>query len=211
MNQHIHFIGIGGIGVSGLAQLALKKGDQVTGSDVKASAITRKLTDMGARVFIGHRAENIQGATLVVYSSAIRPDNPEMVASRTQRIPVKKRAEFLSDLMADKTVITITGAHGKTTTSSLAAKLLIAVGLCPTVAVGGILREDGDNAKCGESRFFVAEADESDGTFLCYTPMYSIITNIDHEHMDFYKTYDNLLHSFGAFVSQTKKNGCVIY
>jgi UDP-N-acetylmuramate--alanine ligase len=211
MVHHIHFIGIGGIGVSGVAQLALKKGVRVSGSDIRASAITDKLAGTGARIFIGHAAENILGADLVVYSSAIRPDNPEMVAARTQRIPVKKRAVYLSDLMAQMTVVTISGAHGKTTTSSLASKLLFDAGLCPTVAVGGILLEDGDNAKCGESRFFVAEADESDGTFLCYTPTYSIITNIDHEHMDFYKTYDNLLQSFAAFVSQTKKEGCVIY
>jgi UDP-N-acetylmuramate--alanine ligase len=113
--------------------------------------------------------------------------------------------------MKDKTVVTIAGAHGKTTTSSLSAKLLASAGLCPTVAVGGILREDGDNAKCGDSRYFVAEADESDGSFLCYTPTYSLITNIDLEHMDFYKTYENLLASFDTFIGQTKPDGCLFY
>ena len=209
--RHIHFIGIGGIGVSGIAHLVLKQGEEVSGSDIKESAITRKLTSLGVRIFIGHRPENIEGADLVVYSSAIQPDNPEMAAARKMGIPIRKRAEFLSELMKDKKVITVTGAHGKTTTSSLASKLLVSAGFHPTIAVGGILCEDGDNAKLGQSDYFVAEADESDGTFLYYTPTYSIITNIDCEHMDFYKTYDNLLNSFSVFVAQTKKEGCVIY
>lgn len=211
MSRRVHFIGIGGIGVSGIAQLALKHGDVVSGSDIKESAITLKLAGLGARVFIGHRAENVAGAQLVVYSSAIRPDNPERVAAEESGILSIRRAEFLSELMSDKKVVTITGAHGKTTTSSLAAKLLSDSGLNPTVVVGGILREDGENAKFGESDYFVAEADESDGTFLCYRPTYSIITNIDQEHMDFYRTTDNLLRSFSTFVNQTRKNGCVFY
>lgn len=209
--RHVHFVGIGGIGVSGIAQLALKRGDVVSGSDVKRSLITDKLAQMGARIFIGHEAANIAGADLVVYSSAIRFDNPEMAAARSASVPSKKRAEFLSDLMKDKTVLTIAGAHGKTTTSSLSAKLLASAGLCPTAAVGGILREDGDNVQCGDSPYFVAEADESDGSFLCYTPTYSIITNIDLEHMDFYKTYENLLASFDAFIGRTKPGGCLFY
>jgi UDP-N-acetylmuramate--alanine ligase len=209
--RHVHFVGVGGIGVSGIAQLALRKGDVVSGSDLKRSLITDKLAGMGAEIFIGHAAENVAGADLVVYSSAIRSDNPEIVAARSASVPLKRRAEFLSDLMKDQTVVTITGAHGKTTTSSLSAKLLTSAGFCPTVAVGGILREDGDNVKCGDSRYFVAEADESDGSFLCYAPTYSIITNIDLEHMDFYKTYENLLASFDTFIGQTKPNGCLFY
>ena len=211
MKRHIHFIGIGGIGVSGVAQLALRKGEVVSGSDLKESAITHKLAKMGAQIFIGHEAENVNTADLVVYSSAITGTNPEITAARSQGIPILRRAEFLSELMADKQVITITGAHGKTTTSSLAAKLLTMAGFHPTIAVGGVLREDGDNAKLGDSSYFVAEADESDGTFLLFKPMYSIITNIDYEHMDFYKTQDNLLKSFSTFVRQTKKGGCVFY
>lgn len=211
MKRHIHFIGIGGIGVSAIAQLAMKKGDEVSGSDIKASQITRKLVLMGAAVFIGHKPQNVNGADMVVYSSAIRQDNPELIAARDKSIPVKRRAEFLAELMADKKVITITGAHGKTTTSSLVAKLLMGAGLHPTIAVGGILREDGDNAKFGDSPYFVAEADESDGTFLYYAPTYSIITNIDEEHMDFYKTHDNLLKTFSVFINQTKKDGCIFY
>ncbi|MGE5280277.1 MAG: UDP-N-acetylmuramate--L-alanine ligase [Deltaproteobacteria bacterium] len=208
--RHIHFIGIGGIGVSGLARLALKAGVRVSGSDVRESAVTQALRAAGAQVVLGHRGQNVGDAECVVYSSAIRPDNPEMVAARTRHLTVKKRAEFLCDLMEEKTVVAVAGAHGKTTTSSLAAKLLTAAGLCPTVAVGGILREEGDNAHCGESRFFVAEADESDGTFLCYTPTYSLVTNIDQEHMDHYKTYDNLLCAFAAYLKQTAAGGCVI-
>lgn len=209
--RHVHFIGIGGIGVSGIAQLALKHGHEVSGSDLKSSAITQKLSHMGAKVSIGHDAQHVAGADLVVYSSAVRQENPEMKEARRRGIPIKRRAEFLSDLMADKTVVTVTGAHGKTTTSSLAAKLLLTAGLRPTVAVGGILREDGDNMKFGDSHLFVAEADESDGTFLCYTPTYSVITNIDKEHLDYYGTYERLLEAFVTFVGQTKPEGCVIY
>lgn len=211
MYKHIHFIGIGGIGVSGIAQLALKWADKISGSDLKASIITDRLTRLGMDIKIGHDASYIKGADLVVYSSAIPSDNPELTAARTQRIPVKKRAEFLSMLMADKTVITVSGAHGKTTTASLAAKLLMGAGLEPTVAVGGILREDGDNAKFGESSYFVAEADESDGSFLLYAPDYSIITNIDYEHLDYYKNYDNILYAFSRFIDRTKETGCVFY
>ncbi|MFH1691592.1 MAG: UDP-N-acetylmuramate--L-alanine ligase [Candidatus Omnitrophota bacterium] len=211
MLKHIHFIGIGGIGVSAIAQLALKKADKITGSDAKSSEITDKLKRLGIDVKIGHDASYVEGASLVVYSSAIPYDNPELAAARSKGISVKKRAEFLSLLMADKTVVTVSGAHGKTTTSSLAARLLCGAGFAPTVAVGGILREDGDNAKSGQSSYFVAEADESDGSFLLYKPDYSIITNIDDEHMDFYKSRDNLLNSFSQFISQTKKGGCVFY
>ena len=211
MARHIHFIGIGGIGVSGVAQLALKQGNKVSGSDIKESFITQRLIREGAIVYVGHNAEHVHGADLIVHSSAIRDDNPELKSARQQGKAILKRAEFLAELMADKKVVTITGAHGKTTTSSLAAQLLLSAGFHPTVAVGGILREDGNNVQWGDSSYFVAEADESDGTFLCYKPLYSIITNIDYEHMDFYKSYDNLLDFFTRFVKQTKKNGCVFY
>ena len=209
--RHVHFIGIGGIGVSGIAQLALRRGDIVSGSDLKESLITNKLVKLGAKVYIGHKPQNIDGCSLVIYSSAISESNPEIKEARRRGIAVRRRAEFLSELMALKKVVTITGAHGKTTTSSLAAKLLLESGFSPSVAVGGILREDGDNAKFSEGDYFVAEADESDGTFLCYSPTYSIITNIDYEHMDFYKTYDNLVDSFNKFARQTKNGGCIFY
>ncbi len=211
MQRHIFFIGIGGIGVSGIAQLALERGDRVSGSDIRTSSITCKLSSMGATIYVGHNAEQIRGVDLVVYSSAIGENNPELAVARAKGIQIKKRAEFLSELMADKKVIAITGSHGKTTTSSLAAKLLINVELNPSVAIGGILQEDGNNARSGASNYFVAEADESDGTFLYYEPTYSIVTNIDYEHMDFYKTFDNLQNAFSKFISQTKKGGCVFY
>ncbi len=209
--RRVHFIGIGGIGVSGIAHLALERGEAVAGSDVRESAITRRLASLGAQVAVGHDARHVQGADLVVYSSAIRPDNPELQAARAAGIPVLRRAEFLCELMSDKRVITVAGAHGKTTTSSLAAKLLLHAGLEPTIAVGGILREDGDNAKFGQSPYFVAEADESDGSFLCYTPTYSIVTNIDEEHLDFYKTREALLSAFAVFLRRTKPEGCVFF
>lgn len=211
MRRHIHFIGAGGIGVSGIAQLALKSGERVSGCDGKESEMTRRLSALGADIRIGHDPAHLTGVDLLVHSSAIGHDNPEMAAARARRIPVKKRAEFLSELMAGKEVVAVTGAHGKTTTSSLAAELLLGCGFSPTVVVGGILRADGDNAKLGESRYFVAEADESDGTFLCYRPTYSIVTNIDHEHLDHYKTYDNLLDAFSTFIRSTKPRGAVFY
>ncbi len=209
--KHIHFIGIGGIGVSGIAQLALRRADKISGSDIKVSGITDRLKRLGIDIRIGHDAAHIDGADLVVYSSAIPYDNPELAAARSRGVLIKRRAEFLSILMADKKVVTVSGAHGKTTTTSLAAKLLLTAGLKPTIAVGGILREDGDNAKLGESQYFVAEADESDGSFLLYTPDYSIITNIDYEHMDYYKSYDNIINAFAQFMDQTKQGGCVFY
>lgn len=209
--RHVHFIGIGGIGVSGLAQLALKKGERVSGSDLKSSPMTYALELRGAKIFIGHKPENIQGADLVVFSSAIKQDNSELRQALAKGIRVLRRAEFLNELMADCVTVTVTGAHGKTTTSSLAAKLLDWAGFAPTVALGGILCEEEENARLGESGYFVAEADESDGTFLCYHPSYSIITNIDEEHMDFYKTRAHLLEAYARFIAQTKDGGCVFY
>jgi UDP-N-acetylmuramate--alanine ligase len=173
--------------------------------------MTRRLAELGVRVGIGHEGSHVAGADLVVYSSAIRPDNPEIVAARQMGIPVCRRAEYLCELMRQKTVITVSGAHGKTTTSSLAATLLVRSDFRPTVAVGGILRDDGDNVKLGESAYFVAEADESDGSFLCYQPTYSLITNVDYEHMDYYKTFDHLKEAYGRFIAQTRPEGCVIY
>jgi UDP-N-acetylmuramate--alanine ligase len=160
-------------------------------------------------VYVGHDAANIQDADLVVYSSAISAENPEIIEAKRRNIPVIQRAAMLATLMQDKKVITVTGAHGKTTTTSLIAHLLLEAGLSPTVAIGGILRNLDSNAYLGRSDFFVAEADESDGSFLCYRPDYSIITNIDFEHLDYYKSFDNLLLNFGKFLDNTKENGCV--
>jgi UDP-N-acetylmuramate--alanine ligase len=209
MNQHIHFIGIGGIGMSGIAQLFLYQGIKVSGSDLKENKITESLKKLGATIFIGHDSQNIAGADLVVYSSAIKEDNPEIIAAKKQDLPLIKRAQALSLLMQDKTVITIAGSHGKTTTASLVSYLLLEAGLCPSVAIGGILKNIDTNACMGGGRFFVAEADESDGSFLYYRPRYSIITNIDREHLDYYHDLENEIATFKEFIHQTEPGGCL--
>jgi len=209
MSRHYYFIGIGGIGMSGIAQLMLGRGERVSGSDLKESRATRELRELGAQIHIGHRPENIKGADLVVYSSAIEEDNPEMLEARKRGITLMKRAEALARLMQDKTVITVSGSHGKTTTTSLVSYLLIEAGLSPTVAIGGILKNIDNNAYLGRGKYFVAEADESDGSFLYYNPTYSILTNIDHEHLDYYINFDVEVSAFGKFVEKTAKNGCV--
>jgi UDP-N-acetylmuramate--alanine ligase len=207
--MHYHLIGIGGIGMSGIAQLFLSCGLKVSGSDIKETKITQGLKALGAQVFIGHNAVNIEGADLIAYSSAIKEDNPEVIEAKKKGIPLIKRAQALAELMKDKTVITITGSHGKTTTTSLVSCLLLEAGLSPTVAIGGILKNIDTNARLGNGNFFVAEADESDGSFLYYRPKYSIITNIDREHLDYYKEFRNELEAFREFLNRTKADGCV--
>ncbi len=209
MNKHYHLIGIGGIGMSGIAQLLLRRGIKVSGSDLKESRITAELKELGAQVFIGHNTINIKGADLIIYSSAIHQDNPEIQEAKRQGIVLVRRAQALAGLMEDETVITVTGSHGKTTTASLVSYLLLEAGLSPTIAVGGVLRNIDTNAYLGDGKFFVAEADESDGTFLYYRPKYSIITNIDYEHLDYYKEFKNALAAFKEFLSNTKEDGCV--
>lgn len=195
--------------MSAIAQLLLRRGIYVSGSDLKASALTEELKKMGATVFIGHAQENIQGADIVVYSSAIKRENPELKEAAKKNIPAIKRAEALAMLMQDKAVVTVTGSHGKTTTASLASYLLLEAGFSPTLAVGGIIKNIDTNASLGNGRFFVAEADESDGSFLCYKPDYSIITNIDYEHLDYYKEFKNAIGAFKEFLNNTKENGCL--
>lgn len=209
MDKHYHLIGIGGIGMSGIAQLLLRRGIKVSGSDLKESKITAELKELGAQVFIGHNPLNIKGANLIIYSSAILQDNPEIQEAKRQGITLIRRAQALAGLMEDETVITVTGSHGKTTTASLVSYLLLEAGLSPTIAVGGVLRNIDTNAYLGDGKFFVAEADESDGTFLYYRPKYSIITNIDYEHLDYYKEFKNALAAFKEFLSNTKEDGCV--
>lgn len=209
MNNHTHLIGIGGIGMSGIARILLAKGVKVSGSDIKETKILEDLRQLGADVYLGHHPSNIKGANLVVYSSAISQDNPEIKQAQKDKIPVVKRAKMLADLMQEKRVITVTGAHGKTTTTSLVSHLLLEAGLSPTVAIGGILRNLDSNAYLGKGTFFVAEADESDGSFLYYKPDYSIITNIDYEHIDYYKNFNNLVDTFKKFLDNTKESGCV--
>lgn len=209
LNKHYHLIGIGGIGMSGIAQLLLCQGFKVSGSDLKESRITQELKAQGARIFIGHNPLNIKGADIVIYSSAITEDNSEIIEAKKKGTPLLKRAQALAQLMQDEIVITVTGSHGKTTTASLMSYLLLEAGLFPTVAVGGILRSINNNARLGNGKYFVAEADESDGSFLYYRPKYSIVTNIDYEHLDYYKEFRCELITFREFLSKTTEDGCL--
>jgi UDP-N-acetylmuramate--alanine ligase len=209
MTKDIHLIGIGGIGMSAIAQLLLNKGWRVSGCDLKENELIKNLRQIGASVWIGHNPQHLEAVDTLVYSSAIPADNPEIQEARRRGIRLMKRAQILSLLMQDKTVVTVTGMHGKTTTASLASHLLSEAGLFPTIAVGGILQNLGGNALMGEGRFFVAEADESDGSFLYYHPDYSIITNIDYEHLDYYKDFDSVLETFRRFINQTMDGGCL--
>jgi len=195
--------------MSGIAHLLLRCGVKVSGSDIKESAITQELQKLGAQIFFGHDANNVRHPSIVVYSSAIKQDNPEIIEARKKGIPIIKRAQALAELMKDKTVITVTGSHGKTTTTSLVSFMLLEAGLLPSVAIGGILRNINANACFGEGEFFVAEADESDGSFLYYHPKYSIVTNIDHEHLDYYGDFASELEAFGKFIHQTEDGGCL--
>src|SRR5260370_227143 len=185
--QQIHCVGIGGIGMSGIAEVLLNLGYKVSGSDLKSSAVTQRLAGLGATVFEGHRAENISGAEVVVTSSAIATENPEVVEAHRLHVPVIRRAEMLAELMRLKYGIAIAGMHGKTTTTSMVAAVLAAGGLDPTVVVGGRVDAMGSNARLGRSQYLVAEADESDRSFLKLSPILAVITNIDREHMDCYR------------------------
>jgi UDP-N-acetylmuramate--alanine ligase len=208
-DKHYHFIGIGGIGMSGIAHLFLRRGFKVSGSDLKKTEITDGLKKAGAFIYFGHHAANILGACVIVYSSAIKKDNPEIIAAKKAGLPLLKRAQALAGLMRDRTGITIAGSHGKTTTTSLLSYLLLEAGLSPTIAIGGILKNIDTNVSSGTGEFFVAEADESDGSFLYYRPKYSVITNIDREHLDYYKTFRKELAAFAEFIKKTDKDGCI--
>ncbi len=205
-----HFVGIGGVGVGTLASLILDKGHTVSGSDLKDSALSLSLRKKGAQVFIGHAASHVADVDYVVYSSAISLDNPELQAARQKHIPILKRAELLAQIMDNHIGITIAGAHGKTTTTSMVSHLLLTAGLNPTTAVGGIMSGDSYNAKLGGGKYFVAEVDESDGSFLYFAPQYSIVTNIDFEHLDYYKTWDNIVVAYEKFVACTLPDGLLI-
>src|SRR5271169_5544207 len=194
--RHVHFVGIGGIGMSGLAEILRTLEFEVSGSDLKANENTRRLEGLGVRVFVGHAADNVGGADVVVYSSAIDPRNPEIARARAMEVPIIPRAEMLAELMRVRYAITIAGSHGKTTTTSLVATVLRAAGLDPTVVVGGKVNALGTNARLGKGDLFVAEADESDGSFLKLTPTIAVITNIDAEHLDHYGTYDAVKAAF---------------
>jgi UDP-N-acetylmuramate--alanine ligase len=207
---HIHFVGIGGIGMSGIAELLLNLGYRVSGSDVKSSDITDRLKTMGGTIFKGHAAENIKGADVVVVSSAIDPENPEVQAAGQASIPVIPRAEMLAELMRLKYSIAIAGAHGKTSTTSIVASVLAEGGLDPTVVIGGKLKSIGSNAVLGEGDFIVAEADESDGSFLKYSPTIAVVTNIDNEHLDFYADLDAIKTVFLNFLDRIPFYGLAV-
>ena len=196
----VHFIGIGGIGMSGIAEIMLRIGYVVQGSDAKASANTERLQKLGAKIFIGHDAAHVEGASAVVYSTAVKGDNPEMVAGRAKRLPLVRRAEMLAELMRLQFSVAVGGTHGKTTTTSMIAALLDAGGMDPTVVNGGIINAYGTNAKVGEGDWIVVEADESDGTFLKLKSTVAVVTNIDPEHLDHYGDFDAVKKAFKDFV-----------
>jgi len=196
----VHFVGIGGIGMSGIAEVLVNLGYLVQGSDQSESANVKRLRDLGVLVAIGHAAENLPSAGVVVVSSAIRRDNPELVAARTRRLPVVRRAEMLAELMRLKSCVAIAGTHGKTTTTSMVAALLDAGGFDPTVINGGIINAYGTNARLGAGDWMVVEADESDGTFLKLPADIAIVTNVDPEHLDYFQTFDAVQEAFRGFV-----------
>lgn len=198
---HVHFVGIGGIGMSGIAEILLALGYKVSGSDCSKSATVEKLQSMGAEVYLGHKAENVKGATVLVYSSAIKQDNPEIVQAKENRIPIMRRAEMLAELMRLKKGIAIAGTHGKTTTTSMLATILQESKYEPTYIIGGIVANLKGHAKVGSGEYLVAEADESDGSFLLLNPIMSVITNIDNDHLDHYGSEEELHNSFLEFAN----------
>src|SRR3954465_6033716 len=208
--QRIHFVGIGGIGMSGIAEVLLTLGYKVSGSDLRESQVTQRLASLGAIIFVGHRAENVPGAEAVVTSSAIARDNPEIQAARTQHIPLIPRAEMLAELMRLKYGIAIAGMHGKTTTTSMVAAVLAAGGLDPTVVVGGRVDAMGSNARLGKSQYLVAEADESDRSFLKLSPILAVVTNIDREHMDCYRNMRDVKNTFVEFMDRIPFYGMIV-
>ncbi|WP_417243106.1 UDP-N-acetylmuramate--L-alanine ligase [Celeribacter sp.] len=206
----IHFVGIGGIGMSGIAEVLLNFGYTVQGSDLKASKITDRLADLGAEIFVGQKAENLANAEVVVISSAIKPGNPELDAARLKGLPVVRRAEMLAELMRLKSNIAVAGTHGKTTTTTMVAALLDQGGIDPTVINGGIIHAYGSNARVGESDWMVVEADESDGTFNRLPATIAIVTNIDPEHMEHWGDFDTLRKGFYDFVSNIPFYGLAV-
>ncbi len=206
----IHFVGIGGIGMSGIAEVLLNLGYDVQGSDLKPSKITERLAGLGARIFIGQKAENLDGAAVVVISSAIKPGNPELDGARARGLPVVRRADMLAELMRLKSNVAVAGTHGKTTTTTMVATLLDAGGFDPTVVNGGIIHAYGSNARMGQGEWMVVEADESDGSFNRLPATIAIVTNIDPEHMEHWGTIDNLRQGFHEFVSNIPFYGVAI-
>jgi UDP-N-acetylmuramate--alanine ligase len=208
--KHIHFVGIGGIGMSGIAEVLLNLGYQVSGSDVRATSITDALQRLGATIFYNHAADNIGTAHVVVTSSAVRRDNPEILAAERRKIPVIPRAEMLAELARLKYGVAIAGTHGKTTTTSMIATILDRAGFDPTVVVGGLLNTIGSNARLGKGEYIVLEADESDGSFLLLSPTMAVVTNIEADHLDHYKDLAEIQEAFLTFVNKVPFYGAAI-
>ena len=208
--QHIHFVGIGGSGMSGIAEVLLTRGYHVTGSDLASSDVTRRLETLGGTIFIGHDESHVKGAQVVVVSSAVQDSNPEVVAAKTNVVPVIPRAEMLAELMRLKFGVAIAGAHGKTTTTSLVASVLAHAGLDPTFVVGGKVNAMGTHARLGRSDLLIAEADESDGSFLRLSPSIAVVTNVDREHLDHYGSMDRLEAAFLEFVNKVPFYGAAV-
>ena len=208
--QHIHFVGIGGSGMSGIAEVLLNLGYTVTGSDMADTEITKRLQGLGGRIYIGHSSKHIDDTDVVVYSSAVSKENPEVLAAREKRIPVISRAEMLAELMRLKYGIAVAGAPGKTTTTSMVSLVLSTAGLDPTVVVGGRFNDIGSNARLGSSEYLVAESDESDGSFLRLSPIIAVITNIDEEHLDYYQDIVQIKDTFVQFMNKVPFYGSVI-
>ncbi|PYT01222.1 MAG: UDP-N-acetylmuramate--L-alanine ligase [Acidobacteria bacterium] len=209
--QHVHFVGVGGIGMSGIAEVLLNMGFRVSGSDLRRSDVTARLEHLGAKIYEGHAAENVWGAHVVVRSTAVREDNPEVLEARHRSIPVIPRAEMLGELMRLKPhTIAVAGSHGKTTTTSMVATVLAHAGLDPTVVVGGVVGAMGSNARLGKSDLMVVEADESDRSFLMLTPTFAVVTNIDREHMDHYADMTDVRKCFADFVNKVPFYGASI-
>ena len=208
--KRVHFIGVGGIGMSGIAELLVNLGYKVSGSDMQRTDITDRLESLGARVSQGHDAGNVRDAEVVVYSSAVRPTNPEMIAARERGLRVVPRAELLAELMSLRQGIAVAGAHGKTTTTSMIALVLDVAGLDPTVVIGGRVSSFGSNARLGRGKYLVAEADESDRSFLKLSPRFAVVTNVDREHLEAYQDFDDLKAAFLQFANSVPVNGAVI-
>jgi UDP-N-acetylmuramate--alanine ligase len=208
--RRIHFVGVGGIGMSGIAELLANLGYEVSGSDVKRSEVTDRLATLGVQVAVGHQGGNVGMADVVVVSSAVSRDNPEVAEARRRHVPVIPRAEMLAELMRLRYGIAIAGTHGKTTTTSMVALVLERAGLDPTAVIGGRLSAFGSNARLGSGDYMVAEADESDRSFLALSPVIAVVTNIDREHMESYGTWDNLQQAFADFANKVPFYGAVI-
>lgn len=208
--KNIHFVGIGGIGMSGIAEVVLNLGYSVSGSDLKSMETVERLKRLGADIKLGHRIENVNSADVVVISSAIREDNPEVIAAKSRNIPLIRRAEMLSELMRLKYGIAVAGSHGKTTTTSMISTVLAYGGFDPTIVVGGRVRSLGTNARVGNGKFMVVEADESDGSFLMLSPVIAVVTNIDEEHLDHYQSIERLECAFSEFLDKVPFYGLAV-